>query len=148
MLATACAKPQYVPFPTGATGDTGTVGGVDPTDGDPYPCEQVVEAGGAGWSALDLADYPELANVGGWVYYQGILVAHAYEGCYSAIASACAHEGVTIEYDPVLNRFKCPPPGHGAVYDLQGNKVAGPQPTGLPVYPCGRVGDVVWVKLG
>ncbi len=56
---------------------------------------------------------------------------------------ACAHEGVPIDLRPSRGQFVRP--RHGAIYDWQGEKVAGPQPGGLPAYPCGRVGDSVFI---
>lgn len=129
---------------TGDTGltDTDTTGG-----GDEYPCGQDV-AGGAGWTELPLSQYPDLADVGGWygvtVGGTAMVVAQVYEGCYTAITRACAHQGVAIDYKPERGQFVCP--RHGAIYAPDGSKVAGPQPDGLPVHPCGRVGDSVWVK--
>ncbi|MEQ1572585.1 MAG: Rieske (2Fe-2S) protein [Myxococcota bacterium] len=147
-FAAACGPRDIVAFPTGVTGDT--AGGpppIVPSEG--YPCDQTIDPGGPGWFGLSLAEYPDLAQVGGWygvsVGGENLVVAHAIDGCYAAIRRACAHEGVAIVYSPSRAQFTCP--AHGAVYDLQGDKVAGPQPTGLPVFPCGRDGDTIWVKV-
>lgn len=149
VVVAGCGPHGAVPFPTGETGTSGVDPGGSSAVADAYPCDQVIDPGGAGWTGLSLAEYPDLAEVGGWygvsVGGAEIVVAQADEGCYVAIERACAHEGVPINYDPVLKRFTCP--RHGAVYDLQGEKVSGPQPTGLPVYPCGRDGDTVWVRV-
>lgn len=144
VLATACGiHIGPVPAPLD-TGDEET----DPTDpggtADEYPCGQDIDPSGAGWIPLDLADYPDLEEVGGWYVVGNLIVAHALEGCYVAIDRACTHEGVPVNYVPERAQFVCP--RHGAVYDLQGDKVAGPQPRGLSVYPCGRVGDTVWYR--
>jgi Rieske Fe-S protein len=145
VMATACGVPALDAAPT--FGDTGT-SGTEPTDTGPappeYPCGQVIEAGGAGWTGLPLADYPDLAEVGGWYGVGSLIIVHALEGCYVAMDRACSHEGILVNYKPDRAQFVCPQ--HGAIYDLQGDKVAGPQPTGLPVYPCGRVGDTIWYK--
>ena len=74
-----------------------------------------------------------------------IVVAHVEEGCYSAILRACTHEGVAINYRPERFQFVCP--RHGAIYAVDGTKVAGPQPAGLPVYPAAREGDTIWVDV-
>ena len=140
----ACAVPPPGPLDTGAgTADTDTT---PPIDG--YPCGQEIDPGGAGWTALPLSEYPDLADVGGWypvtVGGTEIIVAQGVEGCYTAIVRACAHEGVAINYVPARQQFVCP--RHGAVYDLAGDKVSGPQPRGLDHFPCGREGDTVWVR--
>jgi nitrite reductase/ring-hydroxylating ferredoxin subunit len=147
-MVAACTPRAPVGSPTGSTGETGDTGDGTAQTSDASPCEQqVVEPGGAGWTALPLADYPDLAEVGGWYGVtaggRSLVVAHAFEGCYVAIERACAHEGEPIDYVPSRAQFVCP--RHGAIYDLQGDKVAGPQPTGLAVFPCGRDGDTVWV---
>ena len=134
--------------PAAGTGDTGaapTPTGT-PTGAD-YPCGQAEPLGG---TALPLADYPDLAAVGGWspvtVEGRSLVVAHVQEGCFAAIERACAHEGVPIDYRPDRSQFVCP--RHGAVYAADGAKISGPQATGLPVYPCARVGDAVVVSVG
>jgi Rieske Fe-S protein len=149
-FAAACHAPEIVPFPTGETGAGSTdPGGSGAGTASDYPCNQTIDPGGAGWTALSLSDYPDLAQVGGWYGSPGglnIVVAQAEDGCYAAISRPCAHQGALINYNPDRKVFQCPL--HGAVYDLKGHKVSGPQPTGLPVYPCGRDGDTVWVKVG
>ena len=148
----ACGRDPGAPAPgaTGDTGDTSRPGTTDPTPASTYPCDQALTPGGPGWTPLPLVEYPDLAEVGGWypvtVAAEEIVVAHVIDGCYTAIRRACAHEGVAIDYVPARGQFVCP--RHGAIYDLQGDKVAGPQPTGLPVYPVGRQGDTIWVLVG
>jgi nitrite reductase/ring-hydroxylating ferredoxin subunit len=149
VVASACA-PQGNPLP--ADSDSGnpwantTPITTDPNQVTGYPCDQNVSGGTL---ELPLSQYPDLEEVGGW-YAVGsgageIIVAHAVEGCYVAIERACAHEGVAIDYQPSRGQFVCPK--HGAIYDWQGDKVAGPQPNGLPVYPCGRVGNSIFVTV-
>lgn len=157
MLSRGCALAALVgcsgdATPPKTTGDSTSPGDDDDTTPNPtdtYPCNQDITPGGAGWEALSLSQYPDLEVVGGWyavsVGGSEIIVAHIEEGCYTAILRACAHEGVPIDYIPARGQFVCPE--HGAIYDADGNKVAGPQPAGLPVYPCGRDGDTVWVNV-
>ena len=113
-----------------------------------YPCGQQVPTGDRR-VALPLVDYPELEEVGGWVSVivsgREIAVAHVEQDCYSAILRACTHQGVAILYRPDRVHFVCPL--HGGVYAVNGEKVSGPQPTGLPVYPVAREGDTVWVQI-
>lgn len=156
LLSRGCAMAALVSCAGDSTGTKPSTGDSSPTGDDDdttptdtYPCNQTIDAGGAGWEALPLSQYPDLETVGGWygvtIGGSEIVVAHIEEGCYSAILRACAHEGVAIDYVPSRGQFVCPL--HGAVYDEDGNKVAGPAPTGLPVYPCGRDGDTIWVKV-
>lgn len=129
------------PWPTGGATDTGT--GAD------QPCVDAVQPGAAGWTGFPLADYPDLEVVGGWYGVtaggRSLVLAHVIDGCYVAIDRACAHEGVPIDYRPDRGQFVCP--RHGAIYDWFGEKVAGPQPDGLPTHPAGRDGDTVWVYV-
>jgi cytochrome b6-f complex iron-sulfur subunit len=152
LLAAGC-QPATSPPPPADTDDTaspwtGTFD-TDVTGTDPYPCEQDISPGAAGWTELPLSQYPELAQVDGWVAVNAggreIVVAHVEQDCYVAILRACAHEGVPIDYRPERWQFVCP--RHGAIYGWAGEKVAGPQPDGLPVYPVGRDGDSVWVLV-
>jgi nitrite reductase/ring-hydroxylating ferredoxin subunit/predicted small lipoprotein YifL len=147
MALSACAEKGPLVYPD-ATGDTSDPEGSSPPT-DTYPCHQPITPGGAGWTELPLAEYPDLEAVGGWYPVTAggteIVVAHIEEGCYTAILRACAHEGVAIDYVPARGQFVCPQ--HGAIYDEDGEKVGGPAPTGLPVYPCGREGDSVWVRI-
>jgi nitrite reductase/ring-hydroxylating ferredoxin subunit len=139
-LASACGTPSVVPFPTAETGATGLGGDTSPGDAG-YPCNQTIDPTGPGWQAVDCAD---LDQVGGSCFFDGMIIARAEEDCYSAVSAYCAHQGAQLYYDPDRQVFKCPL--HGAVYDLTGGKVSGPQPTGIEAFPCGRVGDTVWVK--
>ena len=41
-----------------------------------------------------------------------------------ALSSRCTHLGCTLNYDPVSQRFRCP--CHGSVFDLSGERLAGP----------------------
>ncbi len=150
--------------PDGGTGGpTGTNTGDGPTSpedtgtpavGDPLPCDGVVAAPGApGWFGLPLADYPDLAEVGGWYGVlaggRNIVVAHVEEGCYVAIDRACTHEGELVNYNASrgeYGQFVCP--RHGAVYDLDGTRVSGPAPADLPGHPTAIDGDTVWVQVG
>jgi cytochrome b6-f complex iron-sulfur subunit len=152
LLATGC-QPDSPPAVVSGTGDTanpwtGSITDTD-TEGDPYPCEQDISPGAGGWTELSLAQYPDLEQVGGWVATSAggreIIVAHVEQDCYVAILRACAHEGVPIDYRPERWQFVCP--RHGAIYGWAGEKVAGPQPGGLPVYPVGRDGNSIWVLV-
>ncbi len=135
---------------TDTDADTDADTDTDTTEPPTYPCGQTIDPGGAGWQELPLASWPDLAEVGGWYEVdaggRALVVAHVTDGCYSAIFRACSHQGTSIAYKPDRGQYVCP--NHGAIYAADGEAVSGPQPTGLPVFPCGRVGDSVWVQAG
>jgi Rieske Fe-S protein len=142
-------------FPPPETSDSTTPLDTDETEPtDVLPCDGVTAQPGApGWVAFPIADYPDLAVVGGWYGVsaggRSIIVACVEVDCYVAIDRPCAHEGEPINY--IASRgphgqFVCP--RHGAVYAIDGSKVSGPQPTGLPTYEAGLDGDTVWVNAG
>ena len=120
---------------------------------DPLPCEGVVaDPGAPGWFGFPLADYPDLAEIGGWYGLtaggRNIVLAHVEEGCYVAIDRACTHEGELVNYNASRGehgQFVCP--RHGAVYDLDGTRVSGPAPADLPGHPAALDGDTVWVQV-
>lgn len=134
-----------VPAPS-ATADSGASPISKPPFG--YPCGQTVPDGPERLR-LDLADYPALVEVGGAVAVtvagRPLIVAHALEDCFVAMDRACSHQGVLINYRPERAQFVCPE--HGAIYALDGSAVAGPQPSGLTVYPVAREGDAVFVDV-
>lgn len=149
LLTTACSPPtpgtSPDPDPTADTaGDTPS----DPGTDEVYPCGQQVPTA-PDRLELPLASYPDLAEVGGWYAVSSsageLVVAHVLPGCYVAIERACTHEGVPVDYSPSRGQFTCP--RHGAVYGVQGEKVSGPQPTGLPVYPVAREQDSIWIDV-
>ncbi len=147
-VATGCVPPPASegidPPPTADTAGAVAPGATTPAPDAAYPCGQSVPAG-PDRIALSLVEHPELAEVGGWIAVASgggeIVVAHVRDGCYVAMDRACSHEGVPVDYRPEREQFTCP--RHGAVYDLQGGKVAGPQPTGLPVYAAAREQDTI-----
>lgn len=146
--AVAGCQVTHVNVPTqGGSGDTGETGGPTTAPLD-YPCGQAVPQG-SGRVSVSLTSNPALAQVGGWIAIQAggrtLVVAQPFEDCFVAMDRACSHEGVPVNYRPERGQFVCPE--HGAIYALDGSKVAGPQPTGLSVYPIAREGDTVWIDL-
>lgn len=135
-----------VPPPRTTTGDSGDPVTTDkPTS---YPCGQSVPTASDRIS-LALSDYPALAEVGGAVSInaggRAVIVARPFEDCFVAMARACTHQGVLIDYRPDRAQFVCPE--HGAVYALDGTKVSGPQPRDLPVYQAALDGDVLHIDV-
>ena len=80
---------------------------------------------------LDLsnASNAALTNNGGYLVKNGVIVARTSAGAYIAVASACTHEGTTIEYQSGSTRFHCP--NHGANFSETGAVQNGPASTNL-----------------
>src|SRR5688572_19980526 len=108
----SCSGRNFVtddPDDTGLGGGTGTEPGepnlFDPLANPDYPCNQPFVAGGEGWGAIQIANHPELAEVGGSIPATSpggtqYILAHVEPDCYVAVARRCTHQGVLISYDP------------------------------------------------
>lgn len=137
---------------TGATEGSDASDGSDLTDdtdpGSPPWCEDNPGVG-PGWQAVALNEQPQLAEVGGSARLslagERINLVHVEDGCFVAMGTVCTHEGCAVEVRSGP-RFVCP--CHGALYNWQGQPIAGPAPDPLPTWPAGRDGDVIWVKIG
>lgn len=83
---------------------------------------------------IDLNDpqYSDLANPGGFVYVQNLIVFKANDGNFYALSQVCTHQGCTVEFDESQNDILCP--CHGSQYDIHGNVVQGPSTTPLFQY--------------
>lgn len=73
-----------------------------------------------------------LKNNGGSVVNDGVIIARTKTGNFIAVASACTHQGTTINYEAANNRFRCP--NHGAVFNESGGVVSGPASRALTQY--------------
>lgn len=73
---------------------------------------------------LSLPANAALANAGGYLYSNGIIVAHALNGTYLAVSQACTHQGVTVQYVGANKEFYCP--SHGALFSETGAVTGGP----------------------
>ncbi|MGZ3885173.1 MAG: QcrA and Rieske domain-containing protein [Bacteroidia bacterium] len=80
---------------------------------------------------LDVSSGP-LASNGGSLVQQGVIVARTNSGSFIAVASACTHEGTTINYVASSNSFSCP--NHGAKFNASGGVTLGPATTNLTPY--------------
>ena len=83
---------------------------------------------------LDLAapENSPLANAGGYIYKDRIIVAHVKDGTYAAVSSTCTHAGSTVYYDLTIDKFHCPT--HGSNYRTDGTVSNGPAPSPLMRY--------------
>ena len=73
-----------------------------------------------------------LASNGGSLIKNGVIVARTNGGVFLAIASACSHQGTTINFVASTNSFSCP--NHGAKFDAGGNVTQGPASATLKSY--------------
>jgi len=70
-----------------------------------------------------------LAQNGGSVVKSGVIVARTLTGEFIAVASACTHEGTTIQYQANNKIFQCP--NHGATFSESGSVRNGPAKNAL-----------------
>lgn len=81
-----------------------------------------------GRAFVPVADFPELAAVGGAIKLQiegrenPAFLVRADEGRYIALSSVCTHLGCQVRKLP--QSFRCP--CHGSTYDLEGTVLRGP----------------------
>ena len=88
--------------------------------------------------------YAALANPGGYVYTNGVIVAKTTSGTIIAVSQACTHEGANVQYQSNNNRFYCP--RHGATFDNSGHVTGGPASTSLKQYTVTVTGNTVRVN--
>jgi cytochrome b6-f complex iron-sulfur subunit len=80
---------------------------------------------------IDISSGP-LAQNGGSLIKDGVIVAKTNGGAFLAIDSACSHEGTAIQFVATSNSFSCPL--HGAKFDAGGNVTQGPATKTLKSY--------------
>jgi len=91
-------------------------------------------AGGALDFTLDLSlpANSALNTNGGSLLKSGVIVARTSAGTYVAVASACSHQGTTVEFNSTSSQFHCP--NHGSNFAATGTVVNGPATTALKMY--------------
>jgi cytochrome b6-f complex iron-sulfur subunit len=69
---------------------------------------------------LDLSSSANAAlnTSGGYIYSNGIIVAHTTSGGFRAVSQTCRHQNTDVIYRPNQNQFYCP--RHGAIYSTTG----------------------------
>ena len=72
-----------------------------------------------------------LTKAGGYVFANGIIVAHSTNGGYIAVSRNCPHQGTSVVFQP-NDTFYCP--NHGAVFSASGGVVSGPVSRPLTQY--------------
>lgn len=86
-------------------------------------------------TTLTLASNPKLATVGGVVTLNiggsPVAVVRESTSSFAAFSLVCPHQGETVQ--PQTTRFYCP--GHGAMFDLNGQWIGGQRTSNLRSYP-------------
>ena len=105
------------------------------------PCATTAQAG---WTELNLEDYPALVDVGGYIKWNSMIIAHVEEGCYAAVAASCTHQGGEIYYSHQRKQFSCLE--HAATFDLDGSWSLGTVTNNLESYLVAKQGDTLFVE--
>jgi len=88
---------------------------------------------------INLADIPELSNIGGAVTIVDeslpsyLLIARVSNSEYLVVSSECTHRGHALDYMHENSIIKCSSLG-GETFDLEGNYISGPASEDLPRY--------------
>lgn len=145
VAAAACGPTDDEDARSDETFDTDARGETD-SPGEPW-CEVVAGSEADGWTPLAFSDHPQLRDVGGFVSLRIgarlVNVVHVEQDCYVAMGTVCTHEGCTVEVRSG-SRFVCP--CHGALYNWEGQPIAGPAFDPLPTFPAAPRDGAVWVK--
>ncbi len=112
----SCGSKSNDPAPTGGTGGTKP------------------PAGGSNLFTVDLST--QLLNEGDSIIKSGIILVRIASGnaaaSFTAVQSACTHQGTTIGYDESQHRFVCPL--HGSQFSNSGSVLLGPAASPLQQY--------------
>lgn len=81
---------------------------------------------------------------GGSIVKNGVIVARTLTGEFIAVASACTHEGTTIQYQATNKRFQCP--NHGATFNESGSVTNGPAKNALRQFTTALSGTMLRVS--
>jgi cytochrome b6-f complex iron-sulfur subunit len=73
-----------------------------------------------------------LANNGGFLVSNGVVVARSTSGTFLAVSASCTHEGTNVNYNAAANNFVCP--NHGAKFNSTGAVIQGPASRSLTKY--------------
>ncbi|MEI8279787.1 MAG: Rieske (2Fe-2S) protein [Bacteroidota bacterium] len=109
-------------------------------------CTKQAIAGPSANFTLDLTNSANAAlrSVGGSVVNSGVIVICTAANTYVALQQSCTHQGCGLGYDTSLRQLVCP--CHGGRFDLNGNVVTGPPPSGLQKYTVTVSGTTITVK--
>ena len=73
-----------------------------------------------------------LLNKGGYIYINGIIVAHSTAGAYIAVQQSCTHQNYNLAYDGSNQVFICN--NHGSAFSEKGAVLNPPAGGNLVVY--------------
>ena len=73
-----------------------------------------------------------LANNGGFLTTNGIVVARTNSGTFIAVSASCTHQGTNVNYNAAGNKFICP--NHGAQFSSTGVVTQSPAASNLASY--------------
>ncbi len=91
---------------------------------------------------LENPEYSALNADGGYVIFEGVVVARAINGDYVAATQTCSHEGLNqIIYQS--NEWYCT--AHGARFELNGNGLNGNASNGLTIYNTNLIGNMLQI---
>jgi Rieske Fe-S protein len=86
-------------------------------------------------SAIDISNYPTLANVGGVVVVSlgsaPVAIVRTSSTSFLALSRVCPHQGSIVQLS--TNGFVCP--GHGARFNIDGTWIGGQPTSSLHQYP-------------
>jgi cytochrome b6-f complex iron-sulfur subunit len=84
-----------------------------------------------------------LTHLGGYMYYQGVIIARTTAGLFLAVSQTCPHQGNTVVYESGPNDFYCP--AHSSVFAPNGQVTGGPSPQNLKSYNTQLTGTTLHV---
>lgn len=124
--------------------------GSKPKQDDPAPTDGNVtgNTGGDNGTSLLNADLNnELKNAGEFKTGNGIILVRLSQGstanAFTAVQVACTHQGVSIGWNAVQEKFICP--AHGSQFDAHGAVLQGPAAIALKEYKVNIAGNKLTV---
>jgi len=89
---------------------------------------------GDGELVIDLSDskYSALGSDGGFAYAGDIIIIRISSSSYIAFSKICTHQQYTVSYNKSTGQMSCP--GHGSLFDTNGNVLKGPAVNPLKKY--------------
>lgn len=82
-----------------------------------------------------------LAQNGGFMVTQGIVIARTLAGVFIAVSASCTHEGTTLNYNSSGDKFVCP--NHGSQFSSTGTVTQGPANSNLTQYQTSLNGNTL-----
>ncbi len=100
----------------------------------------------AGNFEIDLANSSNaaLANVGGSLVKDGIIIAQTSQDVFVALQVSCSHEGTAIRYIHPSSLFRCP--SHGSEFSPTGAVTKGPATKALKKYTVTKNGSILKIS--